>query len=117
MTLGNLNLGGITPAVQAPQPGTSTAMTSPLLRAPAAAQPVARPGAATPQMHASGLPTQPPAGISPQLWSSVLQHLQTTNFGAQAQQRGAPTVGPSRAAPLPMTAQPMPATGQPFISR
>jgi hypothetical protein len=37
-------------------------------------------------MHASGLPKQPPSGINPQLWSSVLQHLQQTNFGKQQTQ-------------------------------
>lgn len=44
--------------------------------------------------HASGLPTKPPAGINPKLWSSVLQHLQQTNFGKNQQ-------APNTAAPMP----------------
>lgn len=37
-------------------------------------------------LHPSGLPTQPPGGVNPQLWSSVLQHLNQTNFSHPAQQ-------------------------------
>jgi hypothetical protein len=39
------------------------------------------------QMHSSGLPNQPPQGVHPQLWNSVLQHLGNTNFGRQQGQQ------------------------------
>jgi hypothetical protein len=56
------------------------------------------PGAVANAMHASGLPNQAPGGIHPQLWSSILSHLQQTNFRPQHGAGGAP---PARWAPLP----------------
>jgi hypothetical protein len=52
-------------------------------------------------MHASGLPNQAPGGIHPQLWSSILSHLQQTNFRPQHGAGGAPPAAPARWAPLP----------------
>jgi len=51
-------------------------------------------GQMAPSMHASGLPNQPPAGIHPQLWQSVLQHLGQTNFGQQPGRMQRPTAQP-----------------------
>jgi hypothetical protein len=52
-------------------------------------------GQLVPQMHASGLPNEPPAGIHPELWQSVLQHLGQTNFGrALRPQLGGPSPSP-----------------------
>ena|SRR6266853_3784753 len=58
-------------------------------------------------LHSSGLPNQAPAGVNSQLWSSILQHLQQTNYGAQA--RGGPATRPQSGwRPLPSTMQPQP---------
>lgn len=111
-TLGNLNLTPAgTSAATAATANTPAAALSCAARVAAAARPaVAGAGMTIPaasQTHSSGLPTQPPAGISPQLWSSVLQHLQSTNFG-QPQQR-APAASAPAAACMKRPAAPVPA--------
>jgi hypothetical protein len=74
------------------KPGAPAPNGAPLLQAPGNISATFSPTSAS-STHASGLPNQPPSGINPQLWSSVLQHLQQTNFGkSTAPQSQMPTL-------------------------